>query len=145
LTPIAYIDTSALAKWYIAEPKSEEFTDWILVQDNPCVSSLTYTEFRCLLARKLRAEQLDTSLVQRIFAQFEQDIQDTHLVLFPVSDAHIRNARLLIDSLPDIPLRTLDALHLSTARDIPAAILASADKVMLNAAEALGFEIVSFA
>lgn len=144
MTPLSYIDTSALAKWYIAEPKSEEFTEWILAQDNPCVSSLTSAEFRCLLARKQRANQLDTSLVHRIFAQFEQDIQDAHLMLCPISDAHIRNAQLLIDRLPDIPLRTLDALHLSIARDIPAAAIASADKVMLNAAEALDFEVVSF-
>jgi len=50
----------------------------------------------------------------------------------------------MIESLPSVPLRTLDALHLTVARDIPADIIATADKVMTEAAQLLNFKVVLF-
>ncbi len=140
----AYIDTSALAKWYLPEARSEEFSIWIQQQKDTCISSLTVTEFRCLLARRQRMQDLSEAQVQQIYASFEQDINDGHLQIYPVNDQQVQNAALLIDSLPNNALRTLDAMHLSIARDIPAALLASADRVMLDAGKILGFQLVCF-
>ena len=50
----------------------------------------------------------------------------------------------MIESLPSVPLRTLDALHLTIARDISVKIFATADKVMEQAAQLLDFEVVLF-
>jgi len=140
----AYIDTSALAKWYLPEVHSEEFSIWIQQQKNTCISSLTVTEFRCMLARRQRRHDLTEAQVQQIYASLEQDISDGHLKIYPVNGQQVQNAALLIDSLPNNALRTLDAIHLSIARDIPATLLASADQVMLNAGKILGFQLVCF-
>ena len=51
----AYIDTSALAKSHIREPRSLEVLDWTEAQDEVATSPLTLVEFRCMLARRRRA------------------------------------------------------------------------------------------
>ena len=107
---LSYIDTSALANWYLPEPGSETFSEWMQSQEDTCISSLTTTEFRGLLARR----------------------------------RHILNASLMIASLPSVPLRTLDALHLTIANDIPVEIIATAEKVMGEAAQLLEFDVVIF-
>ena len=50
----------------------------------------------------------------------------------------------VISSLPHVPLRTLDALHLSIAKEIDAATLVTADRVMVAGAEAMGFSVARF-
>ena len=57
-----YLDTSALAKWYLNEARSQEFTVWFQTQPDVHLSSLTLTEFRCLLARRRRAGELSKEL-----------------------------------------------------------------------------------
>ena len=141
---LSYIDTSALAKWYLPEAGSEEFSEWMQRQDDTCISSLTITEFRCLLARRQRMKMLRALDVQKLYAKFKQDIADAHLIHYPVEDRHILNASFMIESLPSVPLRTLDALHLTIAADIPVNIIATADKVMGKSARLLNFEVVFF-
>ena len=141
---LSYIDTSALAKWYLPEAGSEDFSEWMQSQDDTCISSLTITEFRCLLARRQRMNMLSALDVQQLYAKFKQDIEDAHLILYPVENRHILNASLMIESLPSVPLRTLDALHLTIANDIPVNIIATADKVMGESARLLDLEVVLF-
>ncbi|MCF6186038.1 MAG: hypothetical protein L3J49_00965 [Desulfobulbaceae bacterium] len=50
----------------------------------------------------------------------------------------------MIESLPSVPLRTLDALHLTIAHDIPVHSIATADKIMAQSAQLLDFEVVLF-
>jgi len=50
----------------------------------------------------------------------------------------------LISSLPHVPLRTLDALHLSIAKEIDAATVVTADRIMSAGAEAMRFSVVRF-
>ncbi len=140
----AYIDTSALAKWYLPEKGSDALSAWMQQQKDTCISSLTITEFRCLLARRQRMKRLTSIQVQELYAIFQQDCRDGHLLHFPVTDQHIINAELMIESLPAVALRTLDALHLSIAHDISAKILATADKVMAQAAPQIGIEVEWF-
>lgn len=141
---LAYIDTSALAKWYLPEANSEAFASWMQEHTETCISSLTITEFRCLLARRQRMQLLNALQVQELNAKFEQDIQDGHLLHYEVKNQQILNAKLMIESLPTVALRTLDALHLTIAHDIGVAILATADVVMAEAATMLEFKVVRF-
>jgi len=89
-------------------------------------------------------EMLSALDVQQLYAKFKQDIEDAHLILYPVENRHILNASLMIESLPSVPLRTLDALHLTIANDIPVHSIATADKVMGESARLLDFEVVLF-
>ena len=140
----SYIDTSALAKWYLPETGSGQFAQWMQQQDQSCISSLTKTEFRCLLARRQRTQYLTSIQAQEVYAKFKQDCQDAHLLLYPVTDQHILDAELMIEALPGIALRTLDALHLSIAHELAVTTLATADKVMAQAAKQLEMDVIWF-
>lgn len=139
-----YLDTSALAKWYLNEQESERFAAWMAEQDDTHISSLTVTEFRCLLARRERSKELGSVPVHQIFSTFERDIEQGFLILHQVCNDDLVAARQLIDRVGNIPLRTLDAMHLAIAERISAESLASADKVMLEASDYLGMVAVSF-
>ncbi|KHD08307.1 hypothetical protein PN36_11100 [Candidatus Thiomargarita nelsonii] len=141
---LTYLDTSALAKWYLNEPRANEFSTWIQEQDDTHISSLTVTEFRCLLARRRRTREFSMEIEQWVFATFEMDIHDGHLIVHPLNDLHASGAVHLINSLPTVALRSLDAMHLSIARDIGARVIVTADRVMVEAANLLGFQVVRF-
>lgn len=139
-----YLDTSALAKWYLNEQESERFATWMSEQDDTHISSLTVTEFRCLLARRERTKDLGEVPLHQIFSTFERDIKQGFLVLHEVCNDDLLAALQLIERVGNIPLRTLDAMHLAIAEQMGAESLASTDKVMLDAAEYLGMHTVSF-
>ena len=70
----AYIDTSALAKCYIRELRSLDVLDWADAQEEVATSPLTLVEFRCLLARRRRAQQIDLPLERGVLAEFDRDV-----------------------------------------------------------------------
>jgi hypothetical protein len=76
INKLAYVDTSALAKWRLPERGSETFANWMQQHDETCISTLTKTEFHCLLARRQRMQLLTSVQVQEIYATFQQDCQD---------------------------------------------------------------------
>lgn len=139
-----YLDTSALAKWYLNEPFSDEFEAFIREQSTAAVSRLTVVEFRCLLARRRRAGEITKAIESRVYASFEKDVGAGFLVVHPVADEHLVAALGLIARLGRHPLRTLDAIHLAMARAIKCRLLATADKTMAGAAKASGLEVARF-
>jgi predicted nucleic acid-binding protein len=75
---------------------------------------------------------------------FEEDISRGHLTRYPLKDDYTDASVRLLATHPDHALRSLDALHLALARDLGASQLATADRVMARAAEAMGFAVVPF-
>lgn len=141
---LPYLDTSALAKWYLNEPRSEEVEAYLVGLDSAAISSLTTVELRCLLARRRRAGEVDAETEMRVLAVFDEDIRRGFLRRYPLTDDHAVAALNLASSLSDHPLRTLDALHLAIAGDIGTDTLVTADRIMAAAAEAQGFRVVRF-
>src|ERR671918_682358 len=139
-----YIDTSALAKWYLPEPGSEAFVEFIVRQDGAVISRLTSVELRCLLARRRRAGEIAPEHERDAWFTFEDDIRAGHLHVEALADGHAIKARHLVEQLRDLPLRTLDALHLAIAQSIGVDVLATADLGMARAAQALGITVVTF-
>ncbi|MDF1553492.1 MAG: type II toxin-antitoxin system VapC family toxin [Deferrisomatales bacterium] len=139
-----YLDTSALAKWYLNEVRSEELEMYLGVQGQALISELTRVEMRCLLARRRRARDFGAEMEARIFGVFQGDVSRGFLQVGPVGADCYQEAVNLISALPDHPLRALDALHLAVAQSYGARELATADRVMLRAAEELGFRVVPF-
>lgn len=139
-----YLDTSALAKWYLNEPFSEKFEAFIQEQSAAAISRLTVVEFRCLLARRRRAGEITKTVETRVFAAFEEDTRAGFLQIHPVADDHLIAALALITKLARFPLRTLDALHLAIVQSIHARHLATADRTMAGAGNAIGLEITRF-
>ena len=139
-----YLDTSALAKWYLNEPLSEQFEAFIREQSSAAVSRLTVVEFRCLLARRRRAGEITKSVESRVYTSFEEDVGAGFLQVYPVADEHLIAALRLITRLGRYPLRTLDALHLAIAQGIHCRRLATADKTMAAAWKAIGLGVARF-
>lgn len=139
-----YIDTSALTKWYLNEAGSRQFADWMVAQEDTHISSLTSTEFRCMLARRERNRELGHLTARQIFTTFEQDVELGFLIVHDMHKDDAVSALNLIERLANLPLRTLDAMHIVIAERLQVEAVASADKVMLDAAKQLGIQTVSF-
>lgn len=134
-----YIDTSALAKCYIREARSLDVLELLEERGNLAISPLTTVEFRCLLARRRRLGEIDAALESAAQAEFDRHVGGSALHLLPWPAALFADARAMIEGLPAIPLRTLDALHLAVARHGGATDFATADQHRAEAARALGF------
>jgi predicted nucleic acid-binding protein len=139
-----YVDTSALAKWYVNEAQSEEVEDYLGEACPVSISLLTKVEMRSLLARRSREGQIDAEMQAKILATFEGDIASGHLVLVPHTVESFLVAESLLGAHPEIPLATLDALHLGVMRTTGIDELATADRVMAQAAQRLGMSCRSF-
>jgi predicted nucleic acid-binding protein len=139
-----YLDTSALAKWYLNEPFSEQFEAFIQKQPSAAISRLTVLEFRCLLARRRRAGEITKTIETRVYDSFELDVGAGFLQVHSVADEYLIAALGLISRLGRYPLRTLDALHLAIAQGIHCRQLATADKTMADAGKAVGLGVARF-
>ncbi|MCR4310763.1 MAG: type II toxin-antitoxin system VapC family toxin [Deltaproteobacteria bacterium] len=141
---VAYFDTSALAKWYLNESFSEDVERYLMEHGPVAISDLTVVEMRSLLARRRREKHVDPKLENRVFSTFEDDIRRGFLIRHPMPATAAAGAVNLISTLPDVPLRTLDAMHLVIAREIDASILATADRIMATGAHEMGISVVRF-
>ncbi|MBL4774625.1 MAG: type II toxin-antitoxin system VapC family toxin [Mariprofundus sp.] len=141
---LVYLDTSALAKWYLHEAGSDQFVAWIKQQDDVHISSLTVTEMRCMLARRKRMGEISPELERQVFATFTEDVERGYLSQHALLDQHATSAIGLIDQLPQHALRTLDAMHLAVARMIAAEAIATSDRVMASAAASLEMKAIEF-
>ena len=141
---IAYLDTSALAKWYIAETGSEAFAEFIADVPDAVTCRLTVVELRCLLARRRRAGLLATEVEAFAYRRFTEQVAAGYVRVEPVSDARLLEALELIERISEVPLRTLDALHLAAAEAAGATTVATADAVLRRAAEAVGMGVAFF-
>ena len=111
-----YFDTSALAKWYLNESRSEAVEGFIQAHGPVEISELTIVEMRCLLARRRREGNFDRDTEMKIFATFEEDVRQGILICHPMQVGIAAAALNLISMVPDVPLRTLDAFQLAIAR-----------------------------
>ena len=138
-----YLDTSALLKWYLQEPYSDEFCEFIQRQPGARISSLTITEMHCTLARLTRSREISASYAAEAIATFSAQTTAGYIVPLPVQDDHFSHATEFIDKLK-LPLRTLDALHLAVAHATDCKEFATADKIQAKAARALGMNVHTF-
>jgi len=140
----AYLDTSVLAKWYLNEENTDIATAYIRSLDRAIISSLSITEMRSLLSRRRRMHDFSEKIEQQLYATFLNDIDCGYLSVEPLINEHFIVASHLIATLPNIPLRTLDALHLSVIQQQNIECLATADDAMVKAAKQMGITVKSF-
>ncbi len=141
---ILYLDTSALVKWYVAESDSDAFDAFLRDRAGAHISRLTVVELRCALSRRRRNRDISATLERAAFRLFESHVRDGLLDVLAMQDAHFIGALQILEELRQIPLRTLDALHLAVARTNKVTAIATADLIMLSAAKALKFETHHF-
>ncbi len=141
---MVYVDTSALLKRYITEADSDEFDAFFMSRTPLAISRLTLVEMRCALARRRQNGEIAATLEIQVMDEIRTDIQDGALAVHPISDDQVVHALHLLDQVTTLPLRTLDALHLSVARCIHADEFATADRNQADAANALGLTVFTF-
>jgi hypothetical protein len=144
MTSGPYIDTSALAKLYVNEAGSSAFQAYVAGLPSGWISRLAVVEFRCLLARRVRAGLISGGDQISARGLFESDIARGLWEVVPLDDQHVVRAAALIDRLASVPLRTLDAIHLATAQSLGASEIATSDQTMVSAGSALGLRVASF-
>jgi predicted nucleic acid-binding protein len=141
---LAYIDTSALLKWYVTEAGSAELADWLESVEEAAVSRLTIVEAHCALNRHVRGGSLTAGAAQDAHRLLLEDVSAGRLTLFTVRDADFLAADALLHRLTPHPLRTLDALHLAICLERGVRAFASADRRLLQAADTLDLRTYAF-
>lgn len=135
-----YLDASALVKLFVPEPESEALNQALVGAEDVIVSDLALTEMASALGRRLRERRLPLPEARRLQREAEKLASACHRVEI-TPPVHRRAERLLLASR-DIPLGTLDALHVATALDSDAATIATFDPRLRAAALAQGLVVV---
>lgn len=140
----AFVDTSALAKRYLAEAGSAEFDAWFVDAVPVTVSVLATVELSSTLRKCERTGRLTGSQVADTEAVFARDMDDGCIVVVDLPTSAFHVAKSLIASHSAYGLRTLDALQLASALAVGATTFVTADKNLASAAAASGLQILAF-
>jgi predicted nucleic acid-binding protein len=132
-----FTDSSALAKRYIADEKSEELDGLLQSADSMAVSVLCLPEIVSALCRRLRERFLTKSQYATAKAALESDLADAAVIAM-VDEVLLGGIRLL----ELFPLRASDALQISSALAWQADVFVSADARQCSAAKAAGLKVV---
>ena len=138
-----YLDTSALAKIYIAEAESDELETVLLGRRDLVVSDLAVSELTSVIARRAREAELSAAHSRRLYQRLLRDLTVGEFRRAELTAATHRAAeRLLMGLGRRVVLRAADALHLTLAGSIGARVFLTFDRRMEAAARALGtFEL----
>lgn len=136
-----YLDSCILVKLFVVEPDSDYFLA-ALEGQSLVTSELAFPEvFSAMLARE-RAGRISASERNLAWQECERRAELGEIRVENLTSITMRKA---ISSLrqchPDVPLRTLDALHLATAELCQEFPLATTDKRLRDAAQMLGIEV----
>lgn len=136
-----YLDSCILVKLLVREANSEFYGR--LTDGQPVASSmLAYTEVWAALVAKERKQHITAELRQQAWRRFEQLYLEDIFDLASISDAIVRRANWIIGRVhPQVPLRSLDAIHLATADQLQDWPLVTADARMRDAAVLMGYPV----
>ncbi len=143
---MSYWDTSTLVKLYAQEPNSVAFENYALSAPAKAVTSrIALYEARATFQRKEAEGVLQPGFAPQLYAQLLQDVSAGELRLVELgADVEREYGQVLAQcyhQTPPIPLRTLDALHLASARVAGETELVATDQRMRDAARSLGFSL----
>jgi predicted nucleic acid-binding protein len=134
-----YLDTSALAKIYVAEPESDALEAALLGRRDLVVSDLAVTELTSLLARRVREHDITGTAARRLYRAVLRDLAAGEFRRLELTARVHREAERLLLVLGDrVPLRAADALHLALATMAEARTLVTYDRRMRLAVRGLG-------
>ena len=137
---LIYLDTSVLAKRYLRSDESDAL-DALLedVEHRFLVSDLCVVELESAVARRARETPGIDRAATRL--RIDDDMRSGFFAVRPLDTSILIAARRWIAE--GEPLATLDALHLASALDAEADVLATDDKQLARAARAAGLQVTS--
>ncbi|EEZ90127.1 PIN domain protein [Mobiluncus mulieris 28-1] len=129
-----YLDTSALLKGFFQERETQAYKqfldDCVSRGDELVISRLTFTEFYCVLKRRLRPEDSWDKAARDTLANF---------VVCPVAESDYLQA-----AHSEWRLRGAEALHLAAAVRLNCDAMLVFDQELAAAAQAAGLEVPRF-
>ena len=139
-----YLDASALAKFYIPEPESEELESVLAGRKDLIVSRLAATEVASAMARRVRERQLRRREMAEAYRTLTDEVAEGRFLRADITATAHREAEQLLMTLGTrVPLRAADGLHLALAALAGARTLVTFDRRMITVAEAAGtFDLI---
>jgi len=147
---IAYPDTSFLCSIYRTQEHSAKADAYKAQMTEPlCVSTLLEFEFRQAVRLQVWLHQQDRGKgyaqqeAEQMLADWESDIAAGHVVIIPTdAEAVLRMAEHLSQKhTPHLGNRTLDILHVATAKHLSAQEFLSFDDRQRKLAKAAGLKV----
>lgn len=143
-----YWDTSCVLKLYTAESDSLQWQNRACsIDDEFTASAILETEMAYALEQKEFRGEVKPGGALVLLRIFRRDIQAGRFVLYPVGKdtlaAAVDIAVKCYHSGKPIPLRTLDGLHLATAKLLRCRAVATVDNRMRDASDLLGIPLLS--
>jgi len=142
---MSYWDTSTLGKLYLPEPDSADFAQKAAVDPAIATTRFALYEMRRVAFRKESEGFIQAGTAESVLAQVNQDIAAGQIRIVEM-DARVEAEfngimATCYRHTPPLPIRTLDALHLASARADRQFELVATDKRMRDAAKLLGFSL----
>jgi predicted nucleic acid-binding protein len=134
-----YIDTSVLVKWFVIEAYTRDVVEFFNQGSPLILSELVLLELDCSLRRMERSGAITNTYRLQTEKTLALQLQEAWFQLTPISMQVFKEAKLLIDSVAPLSLRSLDAMHLTIAKKAHIKRLATADKEMATVAQSLHF------
>lgn len=144
---MAYWDTSALVKLYVAEADSPYFLELIASTGESVISSAIATaEVLCVFYRKEHARALKPGAAKRLYRKVLADINAGRILTIPFGrDVEVeaeKLVRLVFAQTQPLLLRSLDLIHLSTALSAGATRFVATDARLRDAAMLAGLKLL---
>ena len=143
---MSYWDTSGLVKLYAPEPDSAQFELHALNSAaKPTVAAVTRLEMWVALRRKEADGFMSSGHARLHLARFDEDVKRGEVRVVDFDDAVSEEFEKLTEECfsqaPPLLVRTLDMLHLATARIATAGEFVTTDKRLREAATVMGFTL----
>jgi len=136
-----YFDSALVAKFYLNEPGREAVRDLARVAGRVVTSGVAVAEVSAAFHRKLREGAVEHDVFEALRGQFDLDLEDGLWCLAGPSEDIFRQVHTFFASLGEtVSLRSLDALHLVTARSEGFGRIYSNDRHLLGACAHAGLE-----
>jgi uncharacterized protein len=132
-----FLDTSAFAKRYVAEQKSDKVMELCQKADSLVVSVIFLPELISTLSRLLREKKLTKAAFRKLKNDAIADLADVDVC--QITPNVLVSVVSLLESYP---LRAMDALHVACALAVEPDIFVSADRRQLSAAKKAGLKTV---
>jgi predicted nucleic acid-binding protein len=134
-----YLDTAYIAKYYLNEPESTAVRGLIRSADVVYSSVWALPEVHCVFHRHMREGVITARSARDLARLFLDHVDEGLWNLLPAGEALLRRAGAIVTSAPPrISLRTADAVHLTTAKDLGEGEVWTSDRHMLAAASHFG-------
>jgi predicted nucleic acid-binding protein len=134
-----YFDTAYIAKFYLNEPGSPRIRELVRKTDSIHSSWWAWAELQAVFHRNVREGCLLPDDARTLAARFASHVEKELWILHPVTEGLLRRATALLLSSPNsLFIRTADAVHLTTAREIGEIEVWTNDRHMLAAAAFFG-------